>query len=78
MVSGLSLGFGFTLTYVYTSSTATFITVANNLFFNYIFKFEGRSKHFVHVLSAQLVQFLFSQLTLPHIEQCKMTTQQQH
>lgn len=76
MVSGLSLGFGFALTFVYTSRTATLITVANNLFC-YIFKFEGCSKHFVHVLSAQLVRFLFSQLILPHIEQCKMTTQQQ-
>lgn len=50
MVSGLSLGLGFSPTFVCTSSIATLVAVANNPFC-FIFKFEGHSKHFVHLLS---------------------------
>lgn len=78
MVSGLSLGLGFTQTFVCTSSVATLTAVANNPCF--IFTFEGHSKHFVRMPSdsqLSLAGSCFLNSFLPRIEQCKMTTQQQ-
>lgn len=78
MVSGLSLGLGFTQTFVCTSSVATLTAVANNPCF--IFTFEGHSKHFVRMPSDSqlgLAGSCFLNFFLPCIEQWKMTTQQQ-